>query len=91
MKFRQPALSQASRRRPSKLGQQLADEKIERARRQTPEERLAIALHLSDFCYETESVFSKEVAAFSHWHLDLYRCRLAECGKSSLTNILMTD
>lgn len=40
------------KRRPSKLGQQLADDKIERAKRQTPEERLAIALHLSDVCYK---------------------------------------
>lgn len=29
-----------------------ADEKIEQARRETPGERLAIALSLSDFCYQ---------------------------------------
>ncbi|CUS36258.1 hypothetical protein COMA2_210044 [Candidatus Nitrospira nitrificans] len=52
MKPRQPTISQDSRRRPSKLSQQLGDEKIERARRQTPEERLTIALNLSDICYE---------------------------------------
>jgi hypothetical protein len=52
MKPRRPTISQESRRRLSKLSQQLADEKIERARRLTPEERLAIALNLSDFCYE---------------------------------------
>lgn len=52
MKPQEPMVSRAAGRRPSKLSQQLADEKIERARRQTPEERLTIALHLSDFCYE---------------------------------------
>lgn len=52
MKPRQQPSFQESQRRPSKLSQQLADEKIERARRQTPEERLAIALNLSDICYE---------------------------------------
>lgn len=46
-------------RRRSKLSQQLADEKIDRARRQTPEERLTIALHLSDFCYELNRCFPK--------------------------------
>ncbi|MDC8448436.1 MAG: hypothetical protein LV473_08765 [Nitrospira sp.] len=52
MKLQQSIISQKYRRKPSKLGQQLSDEKIERARRQTPEERLAIALNLSDICYE---------------------------------------
>jgi len=52
MNLRQPTISAGPQRRPSKLSQRLADDKIERARRQTPEERLAIALHLSDFCYE---------------------------------------
>jgi hypothetical protein len=52
MKSQQQTGSLGSRRRPSKLSRQLADEKIERARRQTPEERLMLALHLSDFCYE---------------------------------------
>ena len=52
MKPQEPTVSHAAGRRPSKLGQQFADEKIERARRHTPEERLTIALHLSDFCYE---------------------------------------
>ncbi|WHZ26452.1 MAG: hypothetical protein OJF51_001247 [Nitrospira sp.] len=51
MTFRQPTISKEPRRRPSKLSRQLADEKIERARNQTPEERLTIALNLSDFCY----------------------------------------
>jgi uncharacterized protein YciW len=52
MKHQQSILAQKSRRQPSQLGQQLSDEKIERTRRQTPEERLTIALHLSDVCYE---------------------------------------
>ena len=51
MKSRQPTLSSITAAT-DKLSQQLADEKIERARRQTPEERLAIALNLSDFCYK---------------------------------------
>jgi uncharacterized protein YciW len=52
MKLQQSTFSQRHRRQPSKLGQQLSDEKLERAQRQTPEERLAIALHLADVCYE---------------------------------------
>ena len=51
MKSQQPTVFHTVIRRRSKLSQQLADEKIERARRQTPEERLTIALSLSDFCY----------------------------------------
>jgi hypothetical protein len=44
--------SQNGQRRPSKLSDRLLHEKIERARRMTPEERLLVALHLSDFYYE---------------------------------------
>lgn len=40
MTLRQPTISKESRRRPSRLSRQLADEKIGRARNQTPEERL---------------------------------------------------
>jgi hypothetical protein len=39
-----------SRRRPSRLGEEMARAKIERARRMTPEERLLLALELSDIC-----------------------------------------
>ncbi|MDK2745041.1 MAG: hypothetical protein H8K03_14915 [Nitrospira sp.] len=52
MKLQHSTSSKQYGRRPSKLGRQLSDEKIERARLQTPEERLTIALHLSDVCYE---------------------------------------
>ena len=38
--------------RPSKLNERLANEKVERARHMTPEERVTVALHLSDFCHE---------------------------------------
>lgn len=48
----QPTISQNSQRRPSRLSQWLSNEKIEQARRMTPEERLTVALHLSDFCRE---------------------------------------
>ena len=59
LRFRQQTISHESRRRPSKLSQQLANEKIERARQLTPEERLKIALNLSDFCYELNRCSSK--------------------------------
>jgi hypothetical protein len=52
MQPQQMTLAQNIRRRPSKLNERLANEKIERARRMTPEKRLLVALHLSDFCYE---------------------------------------
>lgn len=39
-----------SRRRPSPLGEEMARAKIERARKMTPEERLLLALELSDIC-----------------------------------------
>ena len=38
------------RRRPSRLGEEMARAKIERARRMTPEERLRVAIELSDIC-----------------------------------------
>jgi len=37
-------------RRASKLGDEMAHAKIERARRMTPEERLRVAIELSDIC-----------------------------------------
>ena len=40
------------RRRPSRLSGWLTSKKIEEARRMTPEERLLLALELSDFCLE---------------------------------------
>jgi hypothetical protein len=39
-------------RRPSRLSGWLAGKKIEEARRMKPEERLRLALELSDFCLE---------------------------------------
>jgi hypothetical protein len=50
MNPRQPTIPAGFQRRPKKLSERLAHEKIERAGRMTPEERLAVALHLSDFC-----------------------------------------
>jgi len=52
MNPQQQAPSQNVTRRPSKLSDRLSSEKIDRARRMSPEERLLVALHLSDFCYE---------------------------------------
>lgn len=52
MNVHQQTSMYSPKRRQSRLAQRLADEKVERAKRQTPEERLAIALRLSDFCYE---------------------------------------
>ncbi len=48
------------RRRPSKLSQWLSNAKIEQARRMTPEERLTMALHLSDFCRELNRSCSRK-------------------------------
>jgi hypothetical protein len=41
---------QAARRRPSRLGDLLRQAKLERARQMSPQERLLIALDLSDLC-----------------------------------------
>jgi hypothetical protein len=41
---------QAARRRPSRLGDLLRQAKLERARKMSPQERLLIALDLSDLC-----------------------------------------
>lgn len=43
-----PSLGRNTSRRPSKLGDMLAQKKIDEARRRTPEQRLLIALDLSD-------------------------------------------
>ena len=45
-----PIAPSFSRRRPSRLGEEMARAKIERARKMTPEERLLLALELSDIC-----------------------------------------
>jgi hypothetical protein len=42
------SLTRNALRRPSKLGDMLAEQKIDEARRLTPEQRLLIALDLSD-------------------------------------------
>ncbi|MEW6245374.1 MAG: hypothetical protein AB1555_01555 [Nitrospirota bacterium] len=46
------------RRRHSRLSGWLAGQKIEAARRMTPEERLLLALELSDFCFELKRTCS---------------------------------
>ncbi|MBI3621867.1 MAG: hypothetical protein HY208_06740 [Nitrospirae bacterium] len=46
----QPLSAGAPARRPSKLGRDMEQAKIDRARRMAPEERLLIALELSDLC-----------------------------------------
>ena len=43
-------MQQAGRRRPSRLWDLLRQAKLERARQMSPEERLLIALDLSDLC-----------------------------------------
>jgi hypothetical protein len=47
-------LTLTRRRRPSRLSGWLTSKKIEEARRMTPEERLLLALELSDFCLELQ-------------------------------------
>lgn len=49
-----PLQTLTRRRRPSRLSGWLASKKIEEARRMTPEERLLLALELSDFCVELQ-------------------------------------
>jgi hypothetical protein len=46
------------RRRPSGLGERLLIAKIEQARQMRPEERLLIALELSDLCHELRQACS---------------------------------
>jgi len=49
-----PLQTLTRRRRPSRLSGWLTSKKIEEARRMTPEERLLLALELSDFCLELQ-------------------------------------
>ena len=55
---RQPTILAGFQRRPKKLSERLAHEKIEWAGRMTPEERVMVALYLSDFCLELSRVDS---------------------------------
>ncbi|MGH7771811.1 MAG: hypothetical protein ACREQA_06195 [Candidatus Binatia bacterium] len=48
------------RRRPSRLSGWLTSKKIEEARRMNPEERLLLALELSDFCLELKLACSNK-------------------------------
>jgi hypothetical protein len=50
----------SARRRPSKLSEAMREAKLERTRRMTPEERLELALELSDFCLELKDACSKK-------------------------------
>jgi hypothetical protein len=50
----------SARRRPSKLSEAMREAKLERARRMTPEERLELALELSDFCLDLKDACSKK-------------------------------
>jgi hypothetical protein len=61
MKTQRSIIRGSLKRRSSKLSQRLSDEKIERARRMTPEERLIVALHLSDFCHELNRACSQKL------------------------------
>ena len=45
-------------RRPSRLGDYLAKKKLEDARRMSPEQRLLLALDLSDICLELQRACS---------------------------------
>ena len=55
-----PSLGQNASRRPSKLGDMLAQQKIDEARRLTPEQRLLIALDLSDAAAALHRACSKK-------------------------------
>ena len=52
--------SRTLRRRPSRLSGWLTSQKIEEARRMTPEERLRLALELSDVCLELKLACSSK-------------------------------
>ncbi|MGH7216723.1 MAG: hypothetical protein ACREIG_05760 [Nitrospiraceae bacterium] len=54
------SLGQNASRRPSKLGDTLAQKKIDEARRLTPEQRLLIALELSDAAAALHRACSKK-------------------------------
>ena len=54
------SLTRNASRRPSKLGDMLAERKIDEARRLTPEQRLLIALDLSDAAAALHCACSKK-------------------------------
>ncbi len=54
------SLTRNALRRPSKLGDMLAEQKIDEARRLTPEQRLLIALDLSDAAAALHRACSKK-------------------------------
>jgi len=54
------SLTRNASRRPSKLGDMLAERKIDEARRLTPEQRLLIALDLSDAAAALHRACSKK-------------------------------
>lgn len=60
MQLKAPTLSLEGSRRPSKLGDGLAKHKIDEARRLTPEQRLLIALELSDVAAALQRACSKK-------------------------------
>jgi len=55
-----PSLGRNTSRRPSKLGDMLAQQKIDEARRLTPEQRLLVALELSDAAAALHRACSKK-------------------------------
>jgi len=69
MNNQQQARPQNARRRPSKLSERLTNEKLERARRMTPEVRLMLALELSDFCRELSRAGAHALASPGRSHL----------------------
>jgi len=60
MQLKAPVPSLEGSRRPSKLGDGLAKHKIDEARRLTPEQRLLIALELSDVAAALQRTCSKK-------------------------------
>jgi hypothetical protein len=60
MKRNASVLSLSGSRRPSKLGDLLAKRKIDEARRLTPEQRLLVALELSDAAAALNRACSKK-------------------------------
>lgn len=60
MKRSASVLSLSGSRRPSKLGDRLAKHKIDEARRLTPEQRLLVALDLSDAAAALHRACSKK-------------------------------
>lgn len=60
MELKASSSSVKDSRRPSKLGNGLAKEKIEKARQLTPEQRLLVALELSDVAAALQRTCSKK-------------------------------